>query len=71
MCASWNIPADDRRAEVIVRMLVRDEVSITQDGVEVVVARRQLTDLADKLYFLDQAFTADARDVVEALCSQE
>ncbi|MGW3472395.1 hypothetical protein ACWDKQ_28890 [Saccharopolyspora sp. NPDC000995] len=70
MCASWNIPADDRRAEVIVRMLVRDEVSISQNGVEVVVARRQLTDLADKLYFLDQAFTADARDVVEALCSE-
>ncbi|PKW19059.1 hypothetical protein [Saccharopolyspora spinosa] len=71
MCASWNIPADERRAEVIVRMLVRDEVWISQDGVEVVVARRQLTDLADKLYFLDQAFTADARDVVEALCGQE
>ncbi len=51
-------------------MLVRDEVSIAQDGVEVVVARRQLTDLSNKVYFLDQAFNADARDVVEALCDR-
>ena len=45
-----------------------DEISIAQEGVEVVVARSQLTDVADKLYFLDQAFRAEARDVVEALC---
>ncbi|WP_165939942.1 hypothetical protein [Saccharopolyspora aridisoli] len=52
----------------MVTLLVRDEISIAQDGVEVVVARSQLTDVADKLYFLDQAFRAEARDVVEALC---
>ncbi|KAA5831891.1 hypothetical protein F1721_18890 [Saccharopolyspora hirsuta] len=71
MCARWNIPADDRRDEVVVTMLIRDEVSIRQGGAEVVVSRAQLTDLADKLYFLDLAFRSDARDVVEALCGQE
>ncbi|MEV4729022.1 hypothetical protein [Saccharopolyspora sp. NPDC049426] len=68
MCASWRIPACEHRGEVVVTLLVRDEISIAQDGVEVVVARSQLTDVADKLYFLDQAFRAEARDVVEALC---
>lgn len=67
MCARWRIPACERRGEVVVTLLVRDEVSIAQDGVEVVVDRSQLTDVADKLYFLDQAFRAEARDVVEAL----
>lgn len=68
MCASWRIPACERRGEVVVTLMVRDEISIAQDDVEVVVARSQLTDVADKLYFLDQAFRAEARDVVEALC---
>lgn len=68
MCASWRIPACERHGEVVVTLLVRDEISIAQEGVEVVVARSQLTDVADKLYFLDQAFRAEARDVVEALC---
>ncbi len=68
MCASWRIPACEHHGEVVVTLLVRDEISIAQDGVEVVVARSRLTDVADKLYFLDQAFRAEARDVVEALC---
>lgn len=68
MCASWRIPACERHGEVVVTLLVRDEISVAQEGVEVVVARSQLTDVADKLYFLDQAFRAEARDVVEALC---
>ncbi|MDA3630214.1 hypothetical protein [Saccharopolyspora oryzae] len=71
MCARWRIPADERREEVVIAMLVRDEVAIRQGGTEVVVSRAQLTELADKLYFLDLAFNADARDVVEALCGQE
>ncbi|WP_263248567.1 hypothetical protein [Saccharopolyspora rosea] len=50
-------------------MLLRDEIAISQDGAEIVVSSGQLSELADKLYFLDQAFRADARDVVEALCS--
>ncbi|GAB3674197.1 hypothetical protein [Saccharopolyspora tripterygii] len=68
MCASWRIAACERRGEVVVTLMVRDEISLAQEGVEVVVARSQLTDVADKLYFLDQAFRAEARDVVEALC---
>ncbi|MCI2423921.1 hypothetical protein MOQ72_41630 [Saccharopolyspora sp. K220] len=71
MCVSWHIPAEGRRGEVVVKMLVRDEISICRDDVEIVVSRKQLTALSDKLYFLDQAFHADARDVVEALCGEE
>ncbi|MGW1676320.1 hypothetical protein [Saccharopolyspora sp. NPDC002376] len=71
MCARWHIPGDERRDEVVVALLVRDEVAIRQGDTGVVVSRAQLTDLADKLYFLDLAFNADARDVVEALCGQE
>ncbi|MER7014141.1 hypothetical protein ABT324_22195 [Saccharopolyspora sp. NPDC000359] len=71
MCARWNIPADGRRDEVVVTMLIRDEVAIKQGDAEIVASRAQLTDLADKLYFLDLAFRSDARDVVEALCGQE
>ncbi|GAA4618387.1 hypothetical protein [Saccharopolyspora hordei] len=70
MCARWHIPADDRQDEVVVTMLVRDEVALRQGGAEVVVGRTQLSDLADKLYFLDLAFRADVRDVVEALCPE-
>ncbi|MGP4020025.1 hypothetical protein [Saccharopolyspora sp. 5N708] len=69
MCASWHIPAEGRRGDLVVRLLVRDEVSIGRGDVEIVVSRKQLTTLSDKLYFLDQAFQADARDVVEALCA--
>ncbi|GAA4848360.1 hypothetical protein GCM10025787_33790 [Saccharopolyspora rosea] len=69
MCASWRIGRDDARDEVTVTMLLRDEIAISQDGAEIVVSSGQLSELADKLYFLDQAFRADARDVVEALCS--
>ena len=69
MCVSWRIARDDSHDEVTVTMLVRDEVAISQHGAEIVVSSGQLSELADKLYFLDQAFRADARDVVEALCS--
>ncbi|MDA3650183.1 hypothetical protein LZ318_40120 [Saccharopolyspora indica] len=52
-------------------MLIRDEVAIRQGDAEIVTSRAQLSELADKLYFLDLAFRSDARDVVEALCSQD
>lgn len=68
MCASWSIPEGDRRAAIAVTLLMRDEIRIEQGGAEVVLARGQLSELADKLYFLDEAFRSDARDVVEALC---
>lgn len=71
MSARWQIPADERRDELVVTMLIRDEVAIRQGDAEIVTSRAQLSDLADKLYFLDLAFRSDARDVVEALCSQE
>ena len=68
MCASWTIPPGDQCTEIEVSLLVRDAIAVRQDGAEVVIARGQLSELADKLYFLDQAFRSDARDVVEALC---
>ncbi|WP_344129891.1 hypothetical protein [Saccharopolyspora halophila] len=68
MCASWSIPEDDRHGKIVVSLLVRDEIRVAQGGAEVVIARSQLSELADKLYFLDEAFRSDARDVVEALC---
>lgn len=68
MCASWTIPSTEQRSDIVVALLVRDEISIAQDDAVVIVARRQLSELADKLYFLDQAFRSDARDVVEGLC---
>ncbi|GAA0515323.1 hypothetical protein GCM10011581_49140 [Saccharopolyspora subtropica] len=71
MCARWHIPATDQRDELVVTMLLCDEVSITQGDNHVIVAKKQLTKLADKLYFLDQAFRVDARDVVEALCCSD
>lgn len=55
MCASGRIPACERHGEVVVTLLVRDEISIAQEGAEVVVARNQLTDVAERVEYVRPA----------------
>lgn len=63
----WKIPADADHSEIVVEMASYNALAITQDGARIVVGSERLGALADKLYFLNEVYTADVQDAVEHL----
>lgn len=66
---TWEIPATARTGGITIALGCRS-IAITQGDVEIKAMKEQLGELADKLYFLDMAFQADAETIVEALCTR-
>ncbi|MCX2732383.1 hypothetical protein OOZ19_19260 [Saccharopolyspora sp. NFXS83] len=66
---TWEIPAAAKAGGITISLGCQS-ISVTQGDTEVKIMKEQLGEVADKLYFLDMAFQADAETIVEALCAR-
>lgn len=66
--ATWQTPADAPAPAITIELHPR-RITLTQGETELVITQEQLSDVADKLYFLDLTFQNDAETIVDVLCS--
>jgi hypothetical protein len=67
MCASWTIAADSDHDQVVVDMRNACAIVVAQGDARIVVSPKQLDDLSEKLYFLNEIFRASVEDALESL----